>query len=249
LILGSATLPPSLLAALNTEPVLRSRDMPHLLAPGLHRLPPGLKTRFVNQTGGNLAATVVKEVRMAFLEDALEDRAEAHGEDKRLAKMPKSRAVVFCNTDMRAREVARQFREKEPELGVLEWTSSGEGRTRGTQGGLEPFLKNPKRALSPDGTNARPHSTDPSPRILITTSLLSRGLDFDEEVRTVALVDPPKDTLDFVHRAGRTGRAGRRGRVIVFGMGDGVGGSRGVQGRGGVGRGMAGVLRSGGRRG
>lgn len=229
--------------------------MPQLLAPGLHRLPPGLKTRFVNDTGGHLAATVVKEVKQAFMDDALEDRSLPRGSSgvgRVREAAAKSRAVVFCNTDMRAREVARKFREKEGDLGVLEWTSGGEGRTRGSQGELAPFLQSqPSRPSNSARTPPLPGTGKPAPapRVLITTSLLSRGLDFNEEVRTVVLVDPPKDTLDFVHRAGRTGRAGRAGRVIVFGMGDGVGGSRGVQGRGGVGRGVAGVLKAGGRRG
>lgn len=56
------------------------------------------------------------------------------------------------------------------------------------------------------------------PRVLVTTSLLSRGLDFSPLVSTIYLVDPPRTVLDFVHRAGRAGRAGRPGRVVVFGM-------------------------------
>ncbi|KAK8847694.1 hypothetical protein IAR55_005553 [Kwoniella newhampshirensis] len=60
-------------------------------------------------------------------------------------------------------------------------------------------------------------------RILVTTSLLSRGLDFHPSVSSIFLLDPPRDVLDFVHRAGRAGRAGREGRVVVFGLGDGSG--------------------------
>ncbi|TYJ52674.1 hypothetical protein B9479_006723 [Cryptococcus floricola] len=58
----------------------------------------------------------------------------------------------------------------------------------------------------------------PKRRVLVTTSLLSRGLDFHPSVSSVFLVQPPRDVLDFVHRAGRAGRAGRPGRVVVFGI-------------------------------
>ena len=53
--------------------------------------------------------------------------------------------------------------------------------------------------------------------MLVTTSLLSRGLDFTPAVKHVFLLDEPRDMLDFLHRAGRTGRAGRVGNVVVFG--------------------------------
>lgn len=175
----------------------------------------------------------------AFAEDAQEDRAASY-EGGRNGSGPggKTKAVVFCNTDNRAREVVRKFREKEPDLGVLEWTTTGDTRLKGSQGDLAPFLSS--SISSKSSKSAAPGA---EPRILITTSLLSRGLDFNDRVKTVVLVDPPRDTLDFVHRAGRTGRAGRRGRVIVFGMGGSVGGGRGLKGRGRVGEGMAGVLR------
>lgn len=64
----------------------------------------------------------------------------------------------------------------------------------------------------------QPESDKKKPRVLVTTSLLSRGLDFSPLVSTIYLVDPPRNVLDFVHRAGRAGRAGRPGRVVVFGM-------------------------------
>lgn len=62
-----------------------------------------------------------------------------------------------------------------------------------------------------------PTSQSKQPRILITTGLLSRGLDFSPNVSTVVLVEQPQNVLDFVHRAGRAGRAGRKGKVLVFG--------------------------------
>jgi ATP-dependent RNA helicase MRH4 len=62
-----------------------------------------------------------------------------------------------------------------------------------------------------------------SPRVLLSTSLLARGLDFDPSVSHVFVLDPPRNTADFLHRAGRTARAGGRGKVVVFGKGGGRG--------------------------
>ena len=50
-----------------------------------------------------------------------------------------------------------------------------------------------------------------------TTSLLSRGLDFDPTVQHVFIADTPRNMIDFIHRAGRAGRMGNQGKVVVFG--------------------------------
>ena len=60
------------------------------------------------------------------------------------------------------------------------------------------------------------------PRVLLSTSLLARGLDFPS-VLHVFVLGPPRNTADFLHRAGRTARAGGSGRVVVFGRGGGRG--------------------------
>jgi superfamily II DNA/RNA helicase len=73
------------------------------------------------------------------------------------------------------------------------------------------------------------------PRVLITTSLLSRGLDFSPSIKHVILVDQARDQVDFLHRAGRTGRGeGGVGNVYVFDTGDVMKrGSSGEKGRSG----------------
>jgi ATP-dependent RNA helicase MRH4 len=62
-----------------------------------------------------------------------------------------------------------------------------------------------------------------TPRVLLSTSLLARGLDFDPSVSHVFVLEPPRNTADFLHRAGRTARAGGSGRVVVFGRRGGRG--------------------------
>lgn len=52
-------------------------------------------------------------------------------------------------------------------------------------------------------------------RMLLTTDVAARGLDFPD-VGYIINVDVPMDAVSYTHRAGRTGRMGTQGRVITF---------------------------------
>lgn len=52
-------------------------------------------------------------------------------------------------------------------------------------------------------------------KVLVTTDLLARGLNF-EGIKNIILVDLPRNSVDLVHRVGRTGRMNRSGRVFVI---------------------------------
>jgi superfamily II DNA/RNA helicase len=52
-------------------------------------------------------------------------------------------------------------------------------------------------------------------RVLITTDLLSRGIDV-QQISLVMNFDMPKDTEVYLHRIGRGGRFGRKGVAINF---------------------------------
>uniref|UniRef100_A0A6B2G6P8 RNA helicase n=1 Tax=Myxobolus squamalis TaxID=59785 RepID=A0A6B2G6P8_MYXSQ len=51
--------------------------------------------------------------------------------------------------------------------------------------------------------------------ILITTDLMSRGIDF-KGIKKVINFDPPNSIVNYIHRIGRTGRAGMPGTAITF---------------------------------
>ena len=51
--------------------------------------------------------------------------------------------------------------------------------------------------------------------VLICTDLMARGLDF-KGVNVVINYDFPGNSVDYIHRVGRTGRAGRTGKAITF---------------------------------
>ena len=114
-------------------------------------------------------------------------------------------------------------------------TSSGEVRKRGSNRHLEGFLRRlgtrPAASADADAETGvvdvpRPQSAKEGPNVLITTSLLSRGLDFTPDIRHVLIVDEPRNMVDFLHRAGRVGRAGFKGRVVIFGKMKGRGSER-----------------------
>lgn len=212
-LLVTATLPPSLLRALERG-TFGKLEFEHLLSPGLHRLPRHLDTRFVPWSGGgNRLADVVHEVKRGFAED-VHDAKLAAGD----GAVARPRAVVFCGSVGQVKAISTALSEKE--VPALAWTGESPERTErpGHNGPLDAFLVQHKRADKDKEANASPATKDKGPRVLVTTSLLSRGLDFSSDVTAIYLVDPPRDVLDFVHRAGRAGRAGRHGRVVVFGV-------------------------------
>ncbi|WWC86582.1 uncharacterized protein L201_001459 [Kwoniella dendrophila CBS 6074] len=247
LILCTATLPPSLINLLNEHPLFRKNQFKHLLSPGLHKLPQKLETRFVPPSrSGNRLADVVHEIRRVFADDALAAKSKSTSSSSSSSsssskkeisvengaenvdvnvniKQEKSKIVIFCNSDKKVEQLSRTLESKG--LNCLSWTSESSNRIRGKNGLLDEFLLVPTAtaATTPNSNSSSSSSKINENRILITTSLLSRGLDFSSSVSSVFLLDPPRDVLDFVHRAGRAGRAGRQGRVVVFGLGDGSG--------------------------
>ncbi|TXT10610.1 hypothetical protein VHUM_02115 [Vanrija humicola] len=215
ILLVTATLPPSLLRALETDPLLSASEFTQLLSPGLHKLPKALETRFVPWSGaGNPLADVAHEIKRGFAEDAQDAKVEAYGLGD---DAPKSRsmAVVFAGSVGKVYATVAKLEEKG--IPCLAWTGESDSRVPGHNGALDAFLVSHKRSRDPAGETP-PGAAKGAPRVLVTTSLLSRGLDFSPAVTTSYLIDPPRNVLDFVHRAGRTGRAGRPGRVVVFGM-------------------------------
>ncbi|MFI8566009.1 DEAD/DEAH box helicase [Rhodococcus sp. NPDC078407] len=60
---------------------------------------------------------------------------------------------------------------------------------------------------------------DGSSPALIATDVAARGVHVDD-VTLVVHVDPPVDSKDYVHRAGRTARAGASGTVVTLATGD-----------------------------
>ncbi|KAF9478234.1 P-loop containing nucleoside triphosphate hydrolase protein [Pholiota conissans] len=213
LILTSATIPKSL----NTYLSQHHPSLVRLASPALHRLPKTLQTEYVGWTGGNKFADVVRRIRRVWAEDAATGKGQ--GKDAELSKV-----LVFCNRSAKVVEFAAYLETQGVKSVAM--TSRSEQRGRGSNRHLDGFLR--IRSHSPSAPPSQPTPADPKayPHVLITTSLLSRGLDFSPEIKHVFIVDEPRNTVDFLHRAGRTGRAGEWGKVVIFGKMKGRGSAR-----------------------
>ncbi len=105
------------------------------------------------------------------------------------AKLPEARSIFFVRTQMAADRVTEQFRERGLPAAALHGGMTQMARTKT----LEDF----KEGRTP---------------ILIATDVAARGIHVDG-VDLVVHIDPPRDSKDYLHRAGRTARAGQTGIV------------------------------------
>ncbi|KIJ26570.1 hypothetical protein M422DRAFT_236456 [Sphaerobolus stellatus SS14] len=195
ILLTSATIPASLSTYL-------TENHPHALrlaSANLHRLPATIETEYFSTTG-NKFSDIEKCVRRVWADSVA-------GGARRRPKI-----LIFCNKSTTVNELHAFLRERS--IMNVPLTSTSEARRLGSNRHLEAFLKGSKRLQL---------YHDLEPDVLITTSLLSRGLDFSSDIRYVFIVDEPIDMIDFIHRAGRSGRAGEKGHVIVFGKTKGRG--------------------------
>ena len=104
-------------------------------------------------------------------------------------QLPEARSIFFVRTQMAADRVTEQFRERGLPAAALHGGMTQMARTKT----LEDF----KEGRTP---------------VLIATDVAARGIHVDG-VDLVVHVDPPRDSKDYLHRAGRTARAGQAGIV------------------------------------
>ncbi|KAH7888443.1 P-loop containing nucleoside triphosphate hydrolase protein [Phlebopus sp. FC_14] len=217
-LLTSATIPSSLSNYLSTYHPTLTR----LASPNLHHLPSTLRTEHAKWTGGNKDADIERRIRRVWAEDALAHAKSVHAG---LGPAKLSKIIIFCNKRTKVEELAAFLEGRGIKNVAL--TGGADSRKRGSNHHLDGFLK-PSATSAEPNTTVKTGSSDPAviPHVLLTTSLLSRGLDFSPEIKHVFIVDEPRNMIDFLHRAGRAGRAGEAGKVVVFGRASGRGSGR-----------------------
>ncbi|MPM97270.1 ATP-dependent RNA helicase DbpA [bioreactor metagenome] len=102
------------------------------------------------------------------------------------------RTIVFARTQKGADRIAGQLRE----AGVMAGALHG-GLTQGARARVMGAFK--------EGTVP----------VLVATDVAARGIHVDD-IGLVLQVDPPADSRDYTHRAGRTARAGTDGVVVTL---------------------------------
>ena len=208
LILTTATIPSALASYLD----IHHPSLVRLASPDLHRLPKMLKTQYASWTGGNKFADIERRIRQVWADDSV---ATTSG------PVLLSKILIFCNKSNKVEELGSYLKERG--IKNIALTSTSEERRHGSNKHLKGFL----RPLSIKERRQQPEKSSISvrddPHVMITTSLLSRGLDFSPDMRHVFIVDQPRNMIDFLHRAGRSGRAGQNGNVVIFGKTKGRG--------------------------
>ena len=216
LILTTATIPSSL----NTHLLTHFPNLIRLTSPNLHKLPRKLNTERVDIKGvGNPLAAIHRKLVEIFADETRRSQLPtlssrvSHGEGE-------SRVILFCNHAKKAEEIG-EYLEK-TKMPALVMTGSSEGRKKGSNNHLEAFLSRPtpssasSKLLSPSPRAA----SSKAPRILITTSLLARGLDFSPSISHVLIVDEPRNEVDFLHRAGEDWTGGKEWDCCCVWKGD-----------------------------
>jgi ATP-dependent RNA helicase MRH4, mitochondrial len=214
LLLTTATIPSSLATYLDTHHPKLTR----LASPNLHKLPSKLRTEYVSWTSGNRYADIERRIRRVWADEAPSGN-------------PRSKILIFCNRSSKVTDLGQYLEEKG--LPNVALTSDGEARQFGSNKHLAGFLKNGAavaKAQPTSGQSLNPNE-DKEPHVMITTSLLSRGLDFSQDLKHVFIVDEPRNMIDFLHRAGRSGRAGQSGKVVIFGKMSGRGSEKAREAR------------------
>ncbi|KAL6305609.1 P-loop containing nucleoside triphosphate hydrolase protein [Sparassis latifolia] len=206
LLLTTATIPSALASYLDTH----HPGLMRLASPHLHHLPQTLKTEYAAWTGGNRYADIEHRLRRVWAEDLMAGGGR------------RSKVLIFCNKSTKVQDLGRHLNEKGiPNVAL---TSTSDTRKHGSNHHLDGFLR--VRGEEGKETEGAREVGEDEPHVMITTSLLSRGLDFAPDIRNVFIVDEPRNMVDFLHRAGRAGRAGALGKVVVFGKAKGRGSLR-----------------------
>jgi len=210
LILATATIPPSLATYLDTHHPALTR----LASPKLHRLPSTMKTEYESWTGGNKDADIERRIKKVWADDSIQPNF-----DGKLSKV-----LIFCNKGSKVQSLGAYLEGKGiPNVAL---TKDGDARNIGNNHHLDGFLRSTNYKPKPRSPSS---SRDQEPHVMITTSMLSRGLDFSPQVRHIFIVDEPRNMVDFLHRAGRSARAGHVGKVVVFGKLKGRGSLRATE--------------------
>ncbi|CAL1697235.1 unnamed protein product [Somion occarium] len=228
LILTTATIPSSLASYLDTY----HPSLMRLASPNLHKLPSTLQTEYESWTGGRRNKDVENRIRRVWWEDAIAAGRQATSESVISdTSFEKSKVLIFCNKSTKVEELGKYLTERGiPNIAL---TSTSDSRHKGNNHHLDGFLRECAGGQESSSDASAGAEKTEQPHVLITTSLLSRGLDFSPSIKHVFIMDAPRNMVDFLHRAGRSGRAGEQGKVVVFGKskGRGAGKDREVKSR------------------
>lgn len=169
----------------------------HVVTPSIHKIPKKIELKIIDAQLAPYNGSKTRCLAQALY--AINRDGTEQGYVKRV--------IVFVNEKKDVEPlvetlIQRFGHRKEDIVGV---TGSQDAEERAFK--LESFLQ-PAQRIEDDPYNSKI-------RVLVTTDLLARGLNFTG-VKNVILMDLPRTSVDLVHRVGRTGRMRQSGRVFII---------------------------------
>jgi len=192
-----------------------------ITTPSLHKIPKTIKFYLINADVQPYQGSKIKALAQALY--AIHRDASEEGFEKR--------CIVFINEKKDVSKIAAKLKD-DYNHDVVTLTGEDTAEVRAAKVGI--FVNPPRRLndLKPVENEIEDQVTLPnsnivlkkkkpieeqegSLKVLVTTDLLARGLNFSA-IRNVILYDVPNTAADLVHRSGRTGRMNQAGRVFLI---------------------------------
>lgn len=195
LILCSATIPKEFEKAI--QKLFTSKDsVIRIVTPQIHKIPKQIVVKIVDAQQAPFHGSKSRCLAQALY--AIHNDGTENGFVKRV--------IVFVNEKKHVESlvetlISKYHYNEENVTGV-----SGRDDYKERAEKIAPFI-NPAQPLAKGTSNHL--------KVLVTTDLLARGLNFDG-IKNVILMDIPKTSIDLIHRIGRTGRMRQSGRVFII---------------------------------
>ncbi|KAK6203313.1 uncharacterized protein RJT21DRAFT_119456 [Scheffersomyces amazonensis] len=166
-----------------------------IATPSLHKISRNIKISIIDAQKPPFNGSIIRCLAQALY--AIRNDGTEDGLVKRI--------VVFVNKKEQVSAVKNslvvKYKYKEEDIITIQGNTEAEER----QELIQPFIQ-PAEKLTEDG---------PRIKVLITTDLLGRGINF-YSIKNVIMLEMPNSSLDMIHRIGRTGRMGQSGRVLMI---------------------------------
>eukprot|EP00388_Colpodella_angusta_P010077 GDKJ01026411.1.p1 GENE.GDKJ01026411.1~~GDKJ01026411.1.p1 ORF type:complete len:775 (-),score=164.54 GDKJ01026411.1:199-2523(-) len=166
----------------------------HVVSSDAHFVSPSLQQVFVPLQGRSRMARLIETIQSSssYDSDTNNNSLADYDPSKKVPSLSggQGKTIVFVNSVRTARYVSMSLRES----GIKNLC-------------IDSFLSFKQRNL-----NLHKFSTSPNHNLLVSTGLLSYGLDIPN-VNHVVLFDMPSSLREYLHRAGRTSRGGAGGKV------------------------------------
>lgn len=193
LILCSATMPKRFVKTV--EKYFSSLAI-NVITPALHKVPKQVHVKVIDAELSPFNGSKTRCLAQALY--AIQKDGSEQGQVKRI--------IVFVNHKKDVMPLVSVLQTKyhqDPEnlVGL-----SGDDSPTERSDKIKPFISSPEILNDPNETKIK---------VLVTTDLFARGVNF-QGVKNVILMDFPNNSVDLIHRMGRTGRMKQSGRVFII---------------------------------